>query len=130
MIDLRAIPNQTVEQCLASVRRDGMTLEWVDRQTYEICLAAVTQNGLALQFVEQQTAAISEAAVAQNLEALLYVGELTPSVCLIACKQDTCAFGYFDLDALPECDEKEDLKNLHMIAILSIKERQYDTNPK
>jgi hypothetical protein len=118
MIDLRAIPNQTVEQCLASVRRDGMTLEWVDAQTFEICLAAVTQNGLALQFVEHQTAAICE------------VSELTPTVCLIACKQDTCAFGYFDLDALPECDEKEDLKNLHMIAILSIKERLYDTSTK
>lgn len=71
---------QTLELCMAAMRRDGMALEYVRAQTPDICLAAVQQNGLALKHVRVQTYAICMAAVRQNANALDFVRDKQPDI--------------------------------------------------
>jgi hypothetical protein len=57
---------QTPENCLAAVKVDGMTLQFITHQTPEICLAAVDQCGYSLRFVHNQTFEIIKTAVRKN----------------------------------------------------------------
>ena len=43
---------ENYEECLAAVKQNGYTLQYVKEQTEEICLAAVKRNGYALQYVK------------------------------------------------------------------------------
>ena len=63
------------DYCLAAVRQNGFSLNYVEEQTLEICLAAVRQNGLALQYVKNQNDKICLAAVKQNGWALQFVNK-------------------------------------------------------
>lgn len=72
---LEHVENQTLEICLAAVKKLGLMLEYVKEQTPEICLAAVKENGYALKYVKDQTTELCLAAIQQNGDALRYVKE-------------------------------------------------------
>ena len=54
-MSLQDISEQTVEQCLEAVTKNGLELQYVKEQTPEICLAAVEQNREAVRYVKKQT---------------------------------------------------------------------------
>lgn len=58
--------NQTSENCLRAVRRDGYNLQYIKDQTPEICMAAVKKEGRALQYVREQTPEMCLAAVKRD----------------------------------------------------------------
>lgn len=102
--------DQTLEKCLEAVKKNGLSLQYVENQTDEICLAAVTENGWALQFVKDQTPEICLAAVKQNGLALEYVEKQTTEICLEAVKQNGYALEYV----------KEQTDELRLIAVKQI----------
>lgn len=81
---LEFVDHQTLEICLAAVKRDGYALKFVKEQTPEICMAAVKENGDALEDVKEQTQEICIAAVQNYPRAFQYVVEQTPEICLAA----------------------------------------------
>jgi hypothetical protein len=50
-IDLQHNDNQTDEECLLAVQKDGLALQYVKNKTAEIKLAAILQNSDAKQFL-------------------------------------------------------------------------------
>jgi hypothetical protein len=75
---------QTTEICLAAVRQNGLSLEYIDSHSEYIYSVAVKQNGFALQFVRKQTPAICLAAIKENPYALQFVNNQTAELCLVA----------------------------------------------
>ena len=49
---MKYVKEQTLQICLAAIRRIGDALQDIKEQTPEICLAAVQQNGYALRYVK------------------------------------------------------------------------------
>jgi hypothetical protein len=85
---------QTEIICLLAVKRDGMSLKYVQEQTESICLAAVRKNGQALRYVEEQTKEICKEAVREDGWALKYVGNQTLDICLAAIYQEATALKF------------------------------------
>lgn len=88
---LKHSEDQTEEQCITAVQRDGMELSRVKNQTEKICMAAVQQNYQALCYVRNQTDEICIAAIRQNYRALQYVHNQTDEMCKIATRQNYAA---------------------------------------
>ena len=59
--------------CMAAVKEDGGSLQYVKEQSPEICIEAVKQNGYSLQFVKEQSPEICIEAVKTNGYSLRYV---------------------------------------------------------
>ncbi|CCL32311.1 hypothetical protein BN174_3960007 [Clostridioides difficile E15] len=64
---------QTEELCLIAVRKQPLSLRFVEKQTEEICLEAVRRNGMALKFVDKHTEEICIEALKQDKHSILYI---------------------------------------------------------
>lgn len=101
---------QTVPVCLASVRCDGLAIQFVprDRMTRDICLAAVQRNPEAIRFVpaRMQDEALCLAAVKASPRALLHITEAgkTVLVCTEALLRDESLRG---MGLVPEAIKAE-----------------------
>jgi len=84
--------SQTIECCLAAVKRNGMELYYVrdDLRTPEICMEAVKQDGYAISEVRNKTPDICLAAVKQHPYALQFMKEheQTEEICLEAVSKE------------------------------------------
>ena len=87
---------KTKEVCLESVRRDGLTLQFVTEQTLEICEAAVDNCGTALAYAKFQTEEMCLKAVRYHGTNLQFVQNQTGDICLEAVKSDPVAFRFVD----------------------------------
>ena len=93
---IQHIINQTEEQCLEAVSRNGLTLYYVKNKTPKICLAAVKQNPNALNFVNDQTKEICEEAVKRNGFCIQYVKKKTPELYMLAVKQQGASIRFIE----------------------------------
>ena len=66
---------KTLKICMAAVKNNGLTILNIEEPTEELCIAAVQQNGMALKMIsaKNQTLDIVIAAVRQNRNAIRYV---------------------------------------------------------
>lgn len=77
--NIRQFAVQTEEMCLAAVRSQPMSLQYVRVKTPKVIEEAVKQNGLAIQFVkpEQQTYNLMTYAIQNNPMALSYMYDVS-----------------------------------------------------
>ena len=81
------------ELCKLAVRKNGLSLEYVDNQTEEICKLAVQQDGYSLENVIHQTDEICKLAVQQNGLSLRGVKNQTEEICKLAVQQMVILYG-------------------------------------
>lgn len=82
---------RTHDVCLAAVKKNWRSLEYVTNQTEEMCWEAINQNGEALEYVKNQTEEMCLAAVESYWPALDFVKNQTEEMCLTAVKEDCMA---------------------------------------
>ena len=91
---LQFINNQTEEICLEAVKETSRAFKYVKNKTKIICLEAVKKNGLLLDFVENQDKEICLEAVRKNGMTLQFINNQTEEICLEAVKETSRAFKY------------------------------------
>ncbi|MDR1897071.1 MAG: DUF4116 domain-containing protein [Prevotellaceae bacterium] len=94
-----------IDRDIAAVKKNGLTLQFIEEQTPEICIEAVKQNGWALNFVKEQTPEICMAAMKQNGWALIHVKKQTPEICMTAVKQSGWALNFVKKQTPEMCME-------------------------
>ena len=100
---LGSCPLQTHKLCMIAVKKNGLTLKYVQNQNPVICMAAVQQNGYALQFVKSQTPEICLAAVQEIGLALKYVKYQTPEICMAAILNRPMSFEFVESKTYDIC---------------------------
>jgi hypothetical protein len=123
--ELRYLPYQTYELCLAAVEENGTALQYVDDEykTNDLLMAAVKSSCQALKYIPEQTDEICLYAIKHNPNALEYITNQKLEYCLIALKKNGCAIKYIK-DQTPELCLAA--VNMYGFALREIKERPYD----
>lgn len=81
------LPEQNPEQVMAMIRQNPWALECALDPTPAMCLEAVRREGLTLMYVEHQTEALCRVAVEGEPDAIAFCHEQTEALCLQAVRK-------------------------------------------